>query len=45
MVTDEYATWKSTKADKDYDLKTFEIRARPLERNKDLRPGMLLIKK
>ena len=42
---DEYATWKSTKADKDYDLKTFEIRARPLERNKDLRPGMLLIKK
>ena len=42
---DEYATWKSTKADKDYDLKTFEIRARPVERNKELRPGMLLIKK
>lgn len=42
---DEYATWKSTKADKDYDLKTFEIRARPVVRNKELRPGMLLIKK
>lgn len=42
---DEYATWKATKADEDYDLKTFEIRARPIDKNTGLRPGMLLIKK
>lgn len=42
---DEYSTWKATKANEDYDLKTFEIRARPLDKNTGLRPGMLLIKK
>lgn len=42
---DEYATWKATKADEGYDLKTFEIRARPIDKNTGLRPGMLLIKK
>lgn len=42
---DEYATWKATKADEGYDLKTFEIRARPMDKNTGLRPGMLLIKK
>lgn len=42
---DEYATWKATKADEDYDLKTFEVRARPVDKNLGLRPGMLLILK
>lgn len=42
---DEYATWKATKADTGYDLKTFEVRARPLSRDTSLRPGMLLVLK
>lgn len=40
---DEYAVWKATKADHGYDLKTFEVRARPLDKALRLRPGMLLI--
>ncbi len=40
---DSYATWKATKADKGYDLKTFEVRARPEARSTGLRPGMLLV--
>ncbi len=40
-----YAVWKSTKANKGYDLKTFEVKARPLEKIKGLRPGMSLILK
>lgn len=42
---DSYATWKATKADKGYDLKTFEVRARPEDKSTGLRPGMLLILK
>ncbi len=42
---DSYATWKATKADKGYDLKTFEVRARPEAKSTGLRPGMLLILK
>lgn len=42
---DEYATWKATKADTGYDLKTFEIRAKPIGKTAGLRPGMLLIMK
>lgn len=42
---DEYATWKATKADEGYDVKTFEVRARPVDRVSGLRPGMLLIMK
>lgn len=40
---DSYATWKATKADEGYDLKTFEVRARPEARTTGLRPGMLLV--
>lgn len=40
---DEYATWKATKADTGFDLKTFEVRARPEGDTKGLRAGMLLI--
>lgn len=42
---DTYATWKATKADEGYDLKTFEVRVRPVGKVKGLRPGMLLIMK
>ncbi len=38
-----YAVWKSTKAGGDYDLKTFELKARPVEPFEGLRPGMSLI--
>lgn len=38
-----YATWKATKTTGQFDLKTFEVRARPTARNADLRPGMTAI--
>ena len=38
-----YAVWKATKASGQYDLKTFEVRARPTEKFEGLRPGMSLI--
>ncbi len=39
----EYATWRSTSASGGFDLKTFEIRARPLDSIKGLRPGMSVL--
>ena len=38
-----YAVWKATKANGQYDLKTFEVKARPVEKMEGLRPGMSLI--
>ena len=38
-----YAIWKATKANGQYDLKTFEVKARPVEKLDGLRPGMSLI--
>ena len=38
-----YAVWKATKANGQYDLKTFEVKARPVEKLDGLRPGMSLI--
>ena len=38
-----FAVWKATKATGQYDLKTFEVRARPVEKFDGLRPGMSLI--
>lgn len=38
-----YATWKATKTTGQFDLKTFEVRARPTTQNADLRPGMTAI--
>ena len=38
-----YAVWKATKANGEYDLKTFELKARPVEKFDGLRPGMSLI--
>ncbi|MBR1548137.1 MAG: HlyD family secretion protein [Prevotella sp.] len=40
-----YAVWKATKANGQYDLKTFEVKARPTEPFEGLRPGMSLIVK
>ena len=38
-----FAVWKATKANGEYDLKTFELKARPVEKFDGLRPGMSLI--
>ena len=40
-----YAAWKATKASGQYDLKTFEVKARPIDKLDGLRPGMTLILK
>ncbi len=40
-----YAVWKATKASGQYDLKTFEVKARPVDALEGLRPGMSLILK
>ncbi len=40
-----YAVWKATKTNGQYDLKTFEVKARPVNRFDGLRPGMSLIRK
>jgi HlyD family secretion protein len=38
-----YAVWKATKANGQYDLRTFEVKARPVEKLDGLRPGMSLV--
>ena len=38
-----FAVWKATKTTGQYDLKTFEVKARPVEKFEGLRPGMSLI--
>lgn len=38
-----YATWHATKTTGDWDTKTFEVKARPVEAIPDLRPGMTAI--
>ncbi|MCM1029276.1 MAG: efflux RND transporter periplasmic adaptor subunit [Pseudoflavonifractor sp.] len=38
-----YATWRATKATGDWDSRTFEVKARPLDSIPDLRPGMTAI--
>ncbi|OCG57869.1 MULTISPECIES: HlyD family secretion protein [unclassified Gilliamella] len=36
----QYANWQATKATGDFDLKTFEMRAKPINKVLGLRPGM-----
>src|SRR5262245_801601 len=36
----EYASWRATRAAGDFDLLTFEVRAYPVEKVPELRPGM-----
>jgi len=38
-----YAVWRSTKATGDWDSRTFQIKARPVEDIPELRPGMSII--
>lgn len=40
-----FAVWKATKSNGQYDLKTFEVKARPMDKLEGLRPGMSLILK
>ena len=40
-----YAVWKATKSNGQYDVKTFEVKARPMDKLEGLRPGMSLILK
>ena len=40
-----YAAWKATKTTGQFDLKTFEVRAVPVDRIEGLRPGMSVILK
>ena len=35
-----YATWRSTKVGGQFDAKTFEVKAKPIEAIPGLRPGM-----
>lgn len=39
-VLGSYATWNATKTSGDFDMKTFEVRAVPVEQIDGLRPGM-----
>ena len=38
-----YAAWKATKTTGQFDLKTFEVKASPIEKVENLRPGMSVI--
>ena len=40
-----YAAWKATKTNGQYDAKTFEVKARPVQAVEGLRPGMSVILK
>lgn len=40
-----YAVWKATKTNGQYDVKTFEVKAKPTKAFEGLRPGMSLIVK
>ncbi len=40
-----YAVWRATKVTGQYDAKTFQIKARPIEPVKNLRPGMSVLLK
>jgi HlyD family secretion protein len=41
----DYATWRATKTTGDFDMKTFEIHARPTQKVEGLRPGMTALVK
>jgi HlyD family secretion protein len=42
-VQGQYATWRATRATGDFDLRTFEVRATPIQPLDGLRPGMSAI--
>lgn len=39
----QFANWQATKATGDFDLRTFEVRARPVNKDEGLLPGMSVI--
>ena len=39
----DYATWRATRQSSGYDIRTFEVRARPQARIEGLRPGMSVL--
>ena len=39
----DFATWRSTDAAQGFDLRTFEVEARPLDTSETLRMGMSLV--
>ena len=39
----EFATWRATSASGGFDLRTFEVRAKPLQKMEGLRPGMSIV--
>lgn len=43
QVMASYATWRATKANGEYDVKTFNVKARPIADIPNLRPGMTAI--
>lgn len=42
-VMGSFATWRSTSSTEGYDLRTFEVEARPAEPIENLRPGMTVV--
>ena len=42
-VQAEYATWSATRTKGDFDIRTFEVKARPETHVEGLRPGMSVI--
>ena len=42
-VMASYATWRSTQTSGGYDIKTFDVKARPLSDIPNLRPGMTAV--
>ncbi|MEL1264844.1 HlyD family secretion protein [Pseudoxanthomonas putridarboris] len=39
----DYATWRATRQSSGYDVKSFEVRVRPVQRVADFRPGMSVL--
>jgi HlyD family secretion protein len=39
----DYATWRATRQSSGYDVRTFEVRARPQSPVEGLRPGMSVL--
>jgi HlyD family secretion protein len=39
----DFATWRATAASGDFDVKTFQVKARPAEETPGLRPGMSVL--
>ncbi|PIE69608.1 MAG: hypothetical protein CSA21_01465 [Deltaproteobacteria bacterium] len=42
-VLGDYATWRATNTEKDFDMRTFEVEARPIEPVENLRAGMSVL--